>query len=297
MRILILLFFPLFSYSQLSIGILESSRNKTLLLDVYPSTGLAFSLRKLSSSYAGSCIKVRRSSDNTEQDIGFVNNVLDTASLKAFITTNSAFVTIWYDQSDSGRNAIQSTAASQPRIVNAGVIDRQNQKAIIFFDGVNDVLSISSQIFNDKTASIFSVVRTGTDFGGVITSKVFNFDNAYALDLNSAGKVELFGGGANNQPVPFFIITSTNSLNTQLNSINGLYKSGTMELWVNNNQNGTSLLSDPNNIAATMEIGKYRVGDGNFGLMYLPELIIYSTDASANRTAIELNINSFYTIY
>ena len=296
MRILILLFFPLFSYSQLTIGILESARSK-LLLDVYPSTGTAFSLRKLSSSYAGSCIKVRRSSDNTEQDIGFVNNVLDTASLKTFITTNSAFVTIWYDQSGSGRNAIQATAASQPRIVNAGVIDRQNHIAIIFFDGVNDVLSISSQIFNDKTASIFSVVRTGTDFGGVITSKVSTFDNAYALDLNSAGKAELFGGGGVDQPLPLFTITSTNSLNTQLNSINGLYKSGTMELWVNNNQNATSLLTNPNNIAATMEIGKYRVGDGNFGLMYLPELIIYSTDASANRTAIELNINSFYTIY
>jgi len=44
------------------------------------STG-AYSLRKLRSAYTGSAIRVRRSSDSTEQDIGFVNNELDTVSL------------------------------------------------------------------------------------------------------------------------------------------------------------------------------------------------------------------------
>jgi len=35
----------------------------------------AFSLRKLRTAYAGSCIKVRRSSDNTTSNIGFVAGV------------------------------------------------------------------------------------------------------------------------------------------------------------------------------------------------------------------------------
>jgi hypothetical protein len=35
----------------------------------------------------------------------------------------NGFVTTWYDQSGNARNAVQTTAATQPRIVNAGVVD------------------------------------------------------------------------------------------------------------------------------------------------------------------------------
>jgi len=52
-----------------------------LLLDTYSSAIVAYSLRKLRTAYSGAAIRVRRSSDNTETDIGFVNNALDTASL------------------------------------------------------------------------------------------------------------------------------------------------------------------------------------------------------------------------
>ena len=52
-----------------------------------PAAG-AFSLRLLSTSYAGAAIQVRRSSDNAVQDIGFITcGNLDTISLKAFVTT------------------------------------------------------------------------------------------------------------------------------------------------------------------------------------------------------------------
>jgi hypothetical protein len=43
----------------------------TPLLDTYSGAAAAYSLRLLDSSYVGSAIRVRRSSDNTEQDIGF----------------------------------------------------------------------------------------------------------------------------------------------------------------------------------------------------------------------------------
>jgi len=91
------------------------------------STG-AYSLRKLRSAYTGSAIRVRRSSDSTEQDIGFVNNELDTVSLLTFVGAGSGLVTTWYDQSTSGSNATQVTAVNQPRSVNAGVVETKNGK-------------------------------------------------------------------------------------------------------------------------------------------------------------------------
>jgi hypothetical protein len=60
----------------------------TLLLDLYPNAALAYSLRKLRTAYSGSAIRVRRSFDDAEQDIGFSSNDLDTAGLIDFIGYN-----------------------------------------------------------------------------------------------------------------------------------------------------------------------------------------------------------------
>ena len=51
------------------------------MLDQYGDAAAAYSLRKLRSGYTGSAIRVRRSSDNTERDMGFWNNELDTIAL------------------------------------------------------------------------------------------------------------------------------------------------------------------------------------------------------------------------
>jgi len=93
-----------------------------LLLDLYPDADAAYSLRKLRTAYSGSAIRVRRSSDNAEQDINFVGNELDTGSLLSFVGAGDGFVSIWYDQSGSGNNITQLTATSQSRIVIGGVL-------------------------------------------------------------------------------------------------------------------------------------------------------------------------------
>ena len=63
----------------------------TGLLDTYSGAAAAYSLRQLSSTYSGDAIVVRRASDNTTQNIGFVNNELDTASLESFVKGGNVF--------------------------------------------------------------------------------------------------------------------------------------------------------------------------------------------------------------
>jgi len=55
------------------------------VLDEYSGAAAAYSLRKLSSTYGGSAVRVRRASDNTEQDIGFVGQDLDETALMNFV--------------------------------------------------------------------------------------------------------------------------------------------------------------------------------------------------------------------
>jgi len=55
-------------------------------LNIYPGAEVAYSLDKLDKDYQGSAVRVRRESDNQEQDIGFSSNLFDSASLEAFVT-------------------------------------------------------------------------------------------------------------------------------------------------------------------------------------------------------------------
>ncbi|HDZ0636275.1 TPA: hypothetical protein RRT33_005181, partial [Klebsiella pneumoniae] len=61
---------------------------------------VALSLRQLSASYTGPAIRVRRSSDNTEINIGFTaEGDLDTTALLNFCGSGNGFISVWYDQS------------------------------------------------------------------------------------------------------------------------------------------------------------------------------------------------------
>lgn len=97
----------------------------------------AYSMRKLSSSYSGFALQIRRSSDNATQNIGFTaGGDLDTASLKTFVGAGSGYVTTWYDQSGNGKNLTQATNSLQPVLVASGVINREQNKPFIRFWGV-----------------------------------------------------------------------------------------------------------------------------------------------------------------
>jgi len=156
-------------------GIMASAQNP--LSSISQSSPASFSMRRISAAYFGNLIQVRRSADNTTQEIGFTaNGDLDTASLKTFVGTGSGFVTIWYDQSGNGRNASQSNTARQPRIVDAGQVERQNSQPAIRFLGMNYGLFTST----------FTAYSSGVSYNGV--AKV-NSNNTYNAIVNKTGAV------------------------------------------------------------------------------------------------------------
>jgi hypothetical protein len=113
---------------------------------IAPSASGAWGLSRLRTAYAGQCIRVRRSSDSTEQDIGFSGNSLDTASMLSFCGAGDGFVVTTYDQSTNARNLTNATAAQQPRIVASGVLETLNGAPAMFFDGSNDNLAGTTQV-------------------------------------------------------------------------------------------------------------------------------------------------------
>lgn len=103
-----------------------------------PAMYIAVGMRKIVPTYAGSWIKVRRSSDNTTQDIGFSGNSPDTAALLTFCGVGNGFVHTWYDQTGNALHYTQTTNSLQPSIVNAGAVRvNANGNPQIYFDGAD----------------------------------------------------------------------------------------------------------------------------------------------------------------
>lgn len=261
-----------------------------LLLDLYPATA-AYSLRKLRNGYTGSAIRVRRSSDNTEQDIGFVGNDLDTASLSSFVGANDGFVTTWYDQSGNSNNMTQASASLQPLMVVSGTLQTKGSKPAMYVDSDN-MGAGNIPAFNTYPFSYWSVAAgfaLNTLYG------LFRTDNnsriAAWLDTRTSPirnlNIETSTGS-------FFGDLSTAYNNTNQRILSGIIDSSFNYQAYDNGNTGGSGTATGTYLNNDLRIYQQRVQSFKG---YGQEFIFFSTDESANRTAIESNINGYYGIY
>ena len=270
-----------------------------LLLDDYPNAGAAYSLRKLDKDYAGSAIRVRRSNDNAESDIGFTSGGdLDTATLKTFVGANSGFVVTWYDQSgNTGRNATQSTAANQPRIMNAGVVDRQNGKVGLRWTNNAERLIADLPQNYVHPNTFFSVAKLSASTG-INASVLFDSYNSSSHAFYSKGTTETTNNTWSMSSSTNLNGTATDG-NLKLFSI--LFNTTSSQFWVNGASNATG--NAGNQGLADLSIGNVRgnpnpIISGYEWSGWIFELILYGErNESSNRTGIESNINSYYSIY
>lgn len=83
-----------------------------------PAPAVAYSLRKLlATANPLKAARIRRASDNAEQDIGFVGNDFDTAAATTFCAATTCFLRAMYDQTLTGRDVAQAIVANQPELV------------------------------------------------------------------------------------------------------------------------------------------------------------------------------------
>jgi hypothetical protein len=249
-----------------------------LLLDVYPGAAAAYSLRKIRQAYTGPAITVRRESDDAEQNIGFDNQGnLDTTALATFCNNTNGFVKTWFTQVGS-RDATQDTADYQPKIYDssAGVIT-QGSKPAIDFDGVDDVLQ-NNLLLGDLDLTDLLVVATYNQ----------------RLRLGSAGTVPRFYLQEN--------AFSYNTLNTiSYDAVLGhnvasfQVVGSTQEVFYNGTSKGTGSEDQVDFTPTLFNIGLQ--GSSGYQDGKLQSVIVYNSDQSANRTGIESNINTHYSIY
>jgi hypothetical protein len=264
------------------------------LLDSYSGASAAYSLRKLDADYAGSAIRVRRASDDAESDIGFSGNDLDQSALLSFIgegAGDDGFIVTWYDQSGNGNNITNATEASQPQIMDEGVIYTVNGKPAAFMD-VDQLNPASGLAFNSFT--FFTVTqKSSTATTGSILFRD-NDDNYAGDDVNDAGNPSMVNSGA---------AIATSISNT---SASGGENAQHLSYY---NRNSSTLASGGKNGATNTEatVSNRTFTINNFFAYtalttysyagYVQEIILYGSDKTSDRAGIESNINCYYSVY
>ena len=194
--------------------------------------------------------------------------------------TSDGFVETWYDQSGNSRHAVQSSAGSQPKIVNSGSLVSNG----LDFDGSNDSIPIPS-----------SIISNINSFSGFIVCKGrsgFAIDTALAISKGSGTTVRLGNnlfGSFNNQYSGG--TTSLGSPDDAKHLVSLVVGDSNAESFLDSTSKGT--ISTASGYVADGAIGE-APGNNQYWQGQIEEIIIYDSDQGSNRVALETNIQTAY---
>ena len=275
--------------------VVAQQKAEALLLDLFPGAAAAFSLRKLRSDYTGAAIRVRRSSDNAEQD--FTATEITDGTLTTFCGAGDGFVSVWYNQG-SGNDAVQNTASNQPKIVDDGVVVKDNGKPAIKFDGTNDFMSVSHSADlnftadNELSISLVTNPKAQTNNFPRLLSKFGSINNRYNILVPTNPSAYTFAGSDNQVSFQDPVVYNGN-----LKIITAMLLDGAAKGFIDENQ----VINETVNLGFTTNTADLRIGD-RVGLDRnyagdISELIIWNQDKSGVYNSISNNINDHYAIY
>ena len=234
-------------------------------------------------------------SDQSDNRTAFESNIGDYygINLPSGVDTENnevdGFVETWYDQSGNGNDATQQVSGSQPKIVDAGILVSGG----LLFDGSDDFFDAPVPL-DGATVHTSIVVATPTQASRILSIKE---------DGRADENWRMFVSGSNDASYGLdngaaFASSRAITLGNPSLLI-GTYDANTLKMFVNGETPTTtaSVSGFTLNTTGDLEIGRNANSGGNDYGGKIEEIIIYNTDQSANRPAIEANINNQYDIY
>ena len=273
---IIVILVPIVGYAQIAnYNHFPTMKPSHILDEQLSNISFAFSMRVLESDYNGPLVRLRRASDNIEQDFGWGDNdIVDIAAINAWRAGSNVYMHTWYDQSGLGRDAVQATQHRQPRFY--------PDTTMPYFqgDGSNDHLTVDTPngiqdvTNNGNQGSVLTVMNATTksqhSFGVLVGSDRWsthinwNNNNIYFDPGICCNNPRFFNNATNvGQWVQYtFIKTSTNAIARAdgIEKFNGTHTMGSCTRtedfaigWATGNQTGNHATS------GFLELIMYRV--------------------------------------
>lgn len=189
--------------------VVPASAPPALLLDTYSGAVVAYSSsRKLRSAYAGAAYRVRRASDNAEQDIGFTaGDLVDQTALAAFCSGTTGRAIKWYDQSGNAVDANQPVLAKAPIVYQGGAATLINSTPALLFTGAEGMNTAANVPWPASVGQMTTVAAYRLTASGIqvlleagYPLEHSNVTGGLLLDINelsTAGLLLLGGSGDN----------------------------------------------------------------------------------------------------
>jgi hypothetical protein len=228
--------------------------------------------RRLLTSYTGALIRVERSSDNTQQDIGYdVSGNLDQSALTTFTGAGSGYIAKFYDQSGNARDATQATYANMPRIVSGGVVDTLDGLPCAVFTTSD---SLGFTFTSSTTQTVFA--RFESDYSGGYHRLLFG---------NGGQNVDLKSGAADGMTLYSGTVVARSFTTSSPFTMTALFNGASSAIYKDGSIQGAT--GDPGVLTSTT----FTISDTTFNQGMdgsLGELLIYSAAlGSGDRAAIE----------
>ena len=256
---------------------------------------VAYSVRQLSDK-AVIALRVRRDSDDEEQNIGFDSNGdLDTAAISAFCGTANGYVTRWWDQSTNGNHADQPAGGtgsngSQAQIYNGTTVITANNKPAVQFDGSDDFYPLSLSGLNTNNLSVVTVCQSDVTSGNKMQFTLNKGNNERYWNYLFQGNDTMWYGTAT--PISHGAIDTNQRLRT--------FIAGSTSTVARSFLNGTEASTTHALVNATLTANEQILGNYHTGSFYwdgtMQEFIVWGADQFNNRTGIETNIDNYFQI-
>jgi len=260
------------------------------LYGTYPFRG-GYSLRYVSNEITD-VVRVRRSSDSAEAD--FTPTEVTDGTLTTWTGANDGFVVTLFNQGSGGStfDITQGTAGSQPKLVSSGTVLTKGSLPAILYDGTDDFLhynggaiiqgdcsmfSVSSSTSTETVTCVYSSAATATN-GQVIVNDSRTAVNRHFLVASDAADLSTAYVDTNQRLLASFVDGSKN-----------------MSAFDNSNTGGTDTYTTET--ADTTRVGKRYNASPLYMAGEIQEVILYNTDETSNRSGIEGDINTYYSIY
>ena len=246
----------------------------------------AYSLRNLSASYTGNVVDVRRSSDDAVAS--FTADEVSDGTLVAWVGAgNDGTVSKWYDQSGNDNHAVQTTPANQPTIVEGG--------SLVTNDEGNPSIQNEEGTYFDLESTVGGIQDLSVFFAGEVPT---NFAALLGLSANSSSMIRFSKNYwelvANNLDLGNMDWAS--ALTEGDTSIfNFTRSSGVVQGFVNSTNSSATTSPNTNNFVFNTIFRRVSASYNDY-IGKASELIIYASDQTDNRTAIEANIGETYGI-
>ena len=282
-------------------------------LDIGGAAKVAYSVgRKLRAAYTGAVIRVRRSSDSTEQDFyAGADGSVSVADVQTFCGAGDGLITTLYDQSGNGYDLTQATASRQPVVVLAGVPYTKNGKLAMYHTRLS-----ATSVNRGSTEAYFGYLHDSAkhswhlviDLGADAASKILigtrnaSLDKSWQIQFTASEIMQhIVENGTSSVMNSSKTTAGVLTYNTHFATCD--LSNGTVALRDEYYKDGT--LSDQNNVLTNAPVSgtptrPFIIGANSSGstanayLGYFCEFISWGSDMGASRAAILANSKSFW---